>query len=153
MAKLTRLNLHDFGTTFKAYRREVLTETKIYGELHRFIPALASWVGAKVIEVPIKKIRRKTGKSNYGLGRTIRVLLDLLNVKFLLDYSARPLHFFGVLGLLGMISGFALNLFLLGEKVLLRHSIMLQHGPLLLLGIGLLVSGYSFWQLVCWVKS
>jgi glycosyltransferase involved in cell wall biosynthesis len=144
MAKLTRLPLHDFGTTFKAYRREILAEIHLYGELHRFIPALASWAGAKITEVPITNIPRKNGKSNYGLGRTIRVLLDLINVKFLLDYSVRPLGFFGALGLVGMILGVTLNIFLLSKKMLLHQSIMLQNGPLLLLGIGLLVSGLQF---------
>ena len=95
MAKLSRVDLHDFGTTFKAYRREILSEIHLYGELHRFIPALASWAGASVAEVPITNIPRKTGKSNYGISRTIRVLLDLLSVKFLLDYSTKPLQLFG----------------------------------------------------------
>ena len=95
MAWLSGLDLHDFGTTFKAYRREILPEIRLYGELHRFIPALASWSGARIAEVPIKNLPRKNGKSNYGLGRTTRVLLDLLSVKFLLAYSTRPLQFFG----------------------------------------------------------
>src|SRR5499426_1210260 len=87
MAKLSGVDLHDFGTTFKAYRREILSEIQLYGELHRFIPALASWAGASVAEVPISNIQRKNGTSNYGISRTVRVLLDLLSVKFLLDYS------------------------------------------------------------------
>ncbi|HJY85436.1 MAG TPA: glycosyltransferase family 2 protein [Candidatus Acidoferrales bacterium] len=144
MAKLSGINLHDFGTTFKAYRREILSEIHLYGELHRFIPALASWSGAKIAEVPIKNVHRKSGKSNYGLGRTTRVLLDLLSVKFLLDYSTKPLQFFGLFGLLGMGAGLMINLFLLYDKVALGQDIMVLHGPLLLLGIALVVSGIQF---------
>ncbi len=144
MAKLSGMNLHDFGTTFKAYRREILQEIHLYGDLHRFIPALASWSGAKIAEVPIKNVHRKSGKSNYGLGRTTRVLLDLLSVKFLLDYSTKPLQFFGLFGLLGMGAGLLINLFLLYDKVALGQDIMVLHGPLLLLGIALIVSGIQF---------
>ena len=79
------VELHDFGTTFKAYRREVIQNIQLYGELHRFIPALASWSGATIAEIPIKNTLREKGKSHYGLSRTVRVLLDLLSIKFLLD--------------------------------------------------------------------
>ncbi len=144
MAWLSGLDLHDFGTTFKAYRREVLAEIQLYGELHRFIPALASWSGARIAEVPIKNVPRQNGKSNYGLGRTTRVLLDLLSVKFLLDYSTKPLQFFGLFGLLGMSAGLGISLVLLFKKLLLHEAIMVQHGPLLLLGIALIVSGIQF---------
>ena len=100
MAKLSGVDLHDFGTTFKAYRREIIQEIQLYGELHRFIPALASSTGAKIAEVPIENLERKSGKVQLRhIGRTIRVFLDLLIVKFLLDYSTRPLQFFGLLGL------------------------------------------------------
>src|SRR5207248_6869249 len=105
MAKLSGIKLHDFGTTFKAYRREIIQEIQLYGELHRFIPALASSAGAKIAEVPIENLQRKSGRSNYGIGRTIRVFLDLIIVKFLLDYSTRPLQFFGVMGGCGASAG------------------------------------------------
>jgi glycosyltransferase involved in cell wall biosynthesis len=144
MAKLSGMDLHDFGTTFKAYRREILSEIHLYGDLHRFIPALASWSGARVAEVPIKNILRKSGKSNYDLRRTTRVLLDLLSVKFLLEYSTKPLQFFGLFGLLGMTMGLAISLILFFQKVAYREDIMVQHGPLLLLGIALIVSGIQF---------
>ena len=144
MARLSGLDLHDFGTTFKAYRREILSEIHLYGDLHRFIPALASWSGARVAEVPIKNTLRKSGKSNYGLRRTTRVLLDLLSVKFLLDYSTKPLQFFGLFGLLGMGTGLAISLILLFQKLAYSEDIMVQHGPLLLLGIALIVSGIQF---------
>src|SRR5438132_10681824 len=93
LAKLCRVDLHDFGTTFKAYRREVITNLPLYGEMHRFIPALASWSGATIAEIPIKNIVRQRGKSNYGLWRTITVMLDLICLKFLLDYSTKPIQF------------------------------------------------------------
>ncbi len=147
MARLSGLDLHDFGTTFKAYRREILSEIHLYGDLHRFIPALASWSGARVAEVPIKNTLRKSGKSNYGLRRTTRVLLDLLSVKFLLDYSTKPLHFFGLFGLLGTSAGLAISLILLFQKLAYSEDIMVQHGPLLLLGIALVVSGIQFLSL------
>src|ERR1700737_3324290 len=105
MAKLSGIDLHDFGTTFKAYRREIIQEIQLYGELHRFIPALAGSTGARITEVPITDLARKNGKSNYGIGRTLRVFLDLIIVKFLQDYSTRPLQFFGLLGMSGVSLG------------------------------------------------
>ncbi len=107
MAILSGVNLHDFGTTFKAYRREVIEQLELYGELHRFIPALASWRGIEIAEVPIKNTLRTRGKSNYNISRTFRVLFDLLTVKFLISYLARPLHFFGAIGLVFFGIGFS----------------------------------------------
>jgi glycosyltransferase involved in cell wall biosynthesis len=144
MAKLSGIDLHDFGTTFKAYRREILQEIELYGELHRFIPALASSTGARIAEVPISNPGRKSGKSNYGIGRTIRVFFDLIMVKFLLDYSTRPLQFFGLLGMAGTCTGVLLSLYILFEKVAKNEHIMTTHGPLLLLSIALFVSGIQF---------
>ena len=144
MAKLSGIELHDFGTTFKAYRREIIQEIQLYGELHRFIPALASSTGARIAEVPIINPQRKSGKSNYGIGRTIRVFLDLLIVKFLLDYSTRPLQFFGLLGLCGAGFGSLLACFLLFEKFYKHKAIMTEHGPLMLLSVALFVSGVQF---------
>jgi glycosyltransferase involved in cell wall biosynthesis len=144
IAKLSRVELHDFGTTFKAYRREVIQEIQLYGELHRFIPALASWSGAKVAEIPIKNIARQNGKSNYGLSRTIRVLLDLLSVKFLLDYSTRPLQFFGLLGLFGTGIGTFVGVLLVFKKLILGEHIMVRHGPLLFMAMLLILSGIQF---------
>ena len=144
MAKLSGIDLHDFGTTFKAYRREILQEIQLYGELHRFIPALASSTGARIAEVPISNPERKSGKSNYGIGRTIRVFFDLIMVKFLLDYSTRPLQFFGLLGLAGTGTGFLLALFLLIDKFVYHQAIMTEHGPLVLLSVALFISGIQF---------
>jgi glycosyltransferase involved in cell wall biosynthesis len=144
MAKLSGIELHDFGTTFKAYRREIIQEIQLYGELHRFIPALASSVGARISEIPITNLERKSGKSNYGIGRTIRVFLDLIMVKFLLDYSTRPLQLFGLLGLAGSGLGLVVASFLVYEKLLHRVPIMMEHGPLMLLAVALFIGGIQF---------
>jgi glycosyltransferase involved in cell wall biosynthesis len=135
MARISGVSLHDFGTTFKAYRREVLSEIHLYGELHRFIPALASWAGASVAEVPISNIARKNGESNYGISRTVRVLLDLMSVKFLLDYSTKPLQFFGLLGLACLSGGAGIGLWVFLRKALLDEGLLANHGPLMLLGM------------------
>lgn len=147
MAKLSGIDLHDFGTTFKAYRREIIQEIQLYGELHRFIPALASSTGARITEVPIANLERKSGKSNYGIGRTIRVFLDLLIVKFLLDYSTRPLQFFGLLGVSGAGLGIVIAAYLAFEKFVNQVAVMAQHGPLLLLSVALFVSGIQFFSM------
>ena len=144
MAKLSGIDLHDFGTTFKAYRREIIQEIQLYGELHRFIPALAGSTGARITEVPITDLARKNGKSNYGIGRTIRVFLDLIIVKFLLDYSTRPLQFFGLLGMGGVGLGVSIAGYLAWEKFGHNVTIMTQHGPLLLVAVALFVSGVQF---------
>ena len=105
MAKASGIELHDFGTTFKAYRAEIIKDINLYGELHRFIPALASFYGARVIEVPIKNVPRPSGASHYGLGRTFRVFFDIITIKFMLKYMTRPMHFFGKWGLAGTGAG------------------------------------------------
>jgi hypothetical protein len=105
MAKLSGVDIHDFGTTFKAYRREILGQVPLYGELHRFIPALASWHGASIIEVPIKNVNRERGASHYGISRTFRVFFDLITIRFLLKYLSRPLHFFGTIGMFSIMAG------------------------------------------------
>src|SRR6202795_3044746 len=106
MAQASGIQLRDFGTTFKAYRAEILKEINLYGELHRFIPALASFYGARIAEVPIRNMQRASGDSHYGLSRTFRVLFDILTIKFLLKYFTRPMHFFGSLGLATSRIGF-----------------------------------------------
>jgi glycosyltransferase involved in cell wall biosynthesis len=144
MARLSRVDLHDFGTTFKAYRREILNEINLYGELHRFIPALASWAGASIAEVPVTNIPRQSGKSNYGISRTIRVLLDLISVKFLLDYSTRPLQLFGLPGLACLATGGIIDLWLVIDKLARNQDIIASHGPLLLMGTALVMGGIQF---------
>lgn len=105
ISRVTGVKLHDFGCTLKAYKREVLDDVRIYGEMHRFIPALVWWVGGKIHEIPVSHNQRKYGKSKYNITRTIRVLLDLMTVSFLTRYSTRPLHIFGKIGLLFGIPG------------------------------------------------
>jgi glycosyltransferase involved in cell wall biosynthesis len=146
MAKLSGVALHDFGTTFKAYRRETIQNVQLYGELHRFIPALAAWSGARITELPINNPPRQNGKSNYGLSRTLHVFLDLLSTKFLLDYSTRPLHFFGPLGLLATGAGTFIGCSLAFQKLVLHNEIMRQHGPLLFAATLLILVGI---QILC----
>ena len=142
MAKLSGVDIHDFGTTFKAYRREVITNIPLYGEMHRFIPALASWFGATICEIPIKNVHRERGKSHYGIGRTFRVFFDLLTIRFLLKYMTRPLHFFGVFGALGMSIGALLSFSLLVLKVIYPHAnIMDQHAPIFVIAGVLILAG------------
>jgi glycosyltransferase involved in cell wall biosynthesis len=142
MAKITGVPIHDFGTTFKAYRREVIQNIPLYGEMHRFIPALASWHGASISEIPIKNVLRERGKSHYGLGRTLRVAFDLLTVKFLLKYLSRPLHFFGWYGMLSFVVGCSLALAFLAMKLLHPQvAIMAEHAPLFVIAAVLIVAG------------
>lgn len=142
MSKLSGVDIHDFGTTFKAYRREVIHNIPLYGEMHRFIPALASWYGASICEIPIRNVNRERGKSHYGIGRTFRVFFDLLTIRFLLKYMSRPLHFFGGLGLLGMMAGSFMAAILLGMKILNPGlDVMHHHGPMFVIGSVLIVSG------------
>ncbi len=140
MAKVSGVDLRDFGTTFKAYRAEVLKDVNLYGELHRFIPALASMYGARVAEVPIRNTPRIAGGSHYGLSRTFRVLFDILTIRFLLKYMTRPMHFFGALGLGGVTLGSLILFYLLVQKVL-GMDIIQEHGPLMFAGGILLVTG------------
>lgn len=139
ISNTTGIELHDYGCTLKVYRSEVVKNVRLYGELHRFIPALASEIGVKVTEVPVSDRARRFGKSKYGIGRTFRVVLDLLTVNFLLSYSNRPLHVFGGLGLLMGGLGFLTLLYLVFVRVALGQDI--GDRPLLLLAILLVIVG------------
>ncbi len=141
MAKLSGVDIHDFGTTFKAYRREVIHNIPLYGEMHRFIPALASWYGASICEVPITNVSRTGGKSHYGISRTFRVFFDLMTIRFLLKYMTRPLHFFGLLGALGIFGGGGLSAFLLVLKLVTHQHVMEQHGPLFVIAAVMILAG------------
>ena len=141
MARASGLELRDFGTTFKAYRAEILKDVNLYGELHRFIPALASFYGARVAEVPIRNTPRAAGESHYGLGRTFRVLFDILTIRFLLRYFTRPMHFFGTWGLAGTSVGGLILLFCAAKKIITGGDIVQEHGPLMLAGGLLLLAG------------
>ena len=141
MATLSGVNIHDFGTTFKAYRREIIHNIPLYGEMHRFIPALASWYGATICEIPISNPARTAGKSHYGISRTFRVFFDLLTIRFLLKYMTRPLHFFGTVGATGMLTGMALALWMLILKIITHGHVLDQHGPIFIIAGVLILAG------------
>ncbi|GAC1466279.1 MAG: hypothetical protein NVS2B16_25190 [Chloroflexota bacterium] len=146
VSRTTGIPLHDFNCGFKAYRREVLDELKLYGELHRFIPVLAYWKGYRVGEIVVQHRARRFGRSKYGAGRLVKGMLDFLKVLFLTRYMQRPLQLFGVLGLALWIFGGAGFLYLLGLKAL-GQSIFTTHGPLLFLSGILVVAGIQLFML------
>jgi glycosyltransferase involved in cell wall biosynthesis len=131
MAKLSGVNIHDFGTTFKAYRGDLLRQLPLYGEMHRFIPAIASAYGASICEIPIQNKQREHGESHYNLSRVFRVFFDLMTIRFLLRYMSRPMHFFGRLGVINMAQGAAAALLLLFWKMLTGSNVVQQHGLVL----------------------
>ena len=139
---ITGVHLHDYGCGLKVYRREILRDIALYGEMHRFLPALARWVGASVAEVPVTHWPRRSGVSKYGLGRTVRVLLDLLTVKFLMSYWTRPIQIFGLLGLVTGGAGFLLAAVLSYQRIV--QGISLANRPILLLAVLLVVVGFQF---------
>jgi len=141
MARLSGVDIHDFGSTYKAYRREVIHNIPLYGEMHRFIPALASWYGASICEIPISNPSRQYGQSHYGLSRTVGVFFDLLTIRFLLRYMTRPLHFFGLIGTLGIFAGGALSTWLLVLKVMTGEPVMHAHGPIFVIAAVLILAG------------
>jgi hypothetical protein len=141
MAKVSGVELRDFGTTFKAYRAEILKDVNLYGELHRFIPALASLYGARIAEVPIRNIERPVGASHYGLSRTFRVMFDIFTIWFLLKYFTRPMHFFGKWGLISASIGGGILTWMAGEKIFIGGDIIQEHGPLMMLGAIALLTG------------
>jgi glycosyltransferase involved in cell wall biosynthesis len=141
ISRVTGVHLHDYGCTLKAYRREVITGFRLYGEMHRFIPAYAGSVGARIIEVPVTHHARKYGQTKYGLERTVKVILDLFTVKFLISYSAKPIYLFGGAGL-GLIGGSSLMLlFLLIRRFTIGTSVF--DSPLFVVGIMLAILGFQ----------
>lgn len=141
ISRVTGVRLHDYGCTLKAYKREVLEGFRLYGEMHRFIPAYAGSVGARIVEVPVRHHARMHGKTKYGLDRTIKVLLDLLTVKFLISYSAKPIYLFGGTGVLLILPGIAMLLFLMLRRLLLQVSVLAS--PIFLPSIMLVVLGFQ----------
>jgi glycosyltransferase involved in cell wall biosynthesis len=133
------LKLHDYGCTLKAYRREYLEPVRLYGEMHRFIPIYAKWNGARVTEMVVRHHPRKEGKSKYGIGRTLRVVLDLVFVKFLNDYSTKPLHFFGKYGVALCFLAFVFGVITLVQKF--AYGAYAHRNPLLLLAVLLFILG------------
>ncbi len=142
ISKVTGVRLHDYGCSLKAYRRDVIKNLRLYGEMHRFIPAMASWYGVRINEIETTHHPRLRGKSKYGISRTIKVLLDLLTIKFLQSFSTKPMQFFGPIGMLSSFLGTAICIYLTLEKLI--NAVDIGARPLLLLGILLLIIGFQF---------
>ncbi len=138
---VTGVHLHDYGCTLKAYRREVITGFRLYGEMHRFIPAYANSVGARMIEVPVHHHPREHGKTKYGMNRTLKVILDLFTVKFLISYSDKPIYLFGGAGLLMMSAGTLTLFYLLFRRQL--TGIGMTQSPFFLVSTTLIVMGFQ----------
>ncbi|MDX2171173.1 MAG: glycosyltransferase family 2 protein [Deltaproteobacteria bacterium] len=139
---ITGVRLHDYGCTLKALRGELARSLRLYGEMHRFIPALVDDLGGKVVEVPVNHRARVAGTSKYGISRTVRVLLDLMTVRFLSSYATRPIHIFGVVGLILLVPGMLVTGWLGFERVIL--GVEIGGRPIVLLGILLVVTGLQF---------
>jgi glycosyltransferase involved in cell wall biosynthesis len=141
ISRVTGVHLHDFGCTLKAYHRESLAGFRLYGEMHRFIPVFAHSVGARITEMPVNHHPRKFGRANYGLDRTLKVILDLFTVKFLLDYSHKPIRLFGGAGAVLMVAGTLDLAYLLFRRTLFGVPVFTS--PLLLIGVMLLIMGFQ----------
>ena len=142
ISRITNVPLHDYGCTLKAMRKEVAKGITLYGEMHRFIPAIASFMGAKIAEVAVNHRARTAGESKYGLSRTFRVILDLVTVKFLLGYSGRPIHFFGIPGFICGSAGFLTAIYLAIGRIF--FGMPLSDRPLLLFALVLFLLGVQF---------
>jgi glycosyltransferase involved in cell wall biosynthesis len=141
---ISGVDIHDFGTTFKAYKREVIEELNLYGEMHRFIPALLSRSGIKIIEIPVKHITRPHGTSNYGISRTFRVVFDLITLRFLLGYITKPLHFFGRAATWCIVASVLIGGYILFDKFYYKVPILVAHAPLAGFAAVLLMVGTIF---------
>lgn len=142
VSRASGVPLHDYGCSLKAYRSEVVKGIRLYGEMHRFVPAVAAWMGVTVAEVPVPHRARQFGKSKYGIDRTFRVILDLITVRFLLGYATRPLHVFGGFGMLTAGLGVLMGLYLTFVKLILGQDIGSR--PLLILSVLLVIVGVQF---------
>ncbi|MEL6909651.1 MAG: glycosyltransferase family 2 protein [Cyanobacteria bacterium J06631_6] len=141
IAKVTGVKLHDYGCSLKAYRAELIADMNLYGELHRFLPALAYIEGARIAEVPVRHHARRFGQSKYGLGRTIRVIMDLLTVYFMKKFLTRPMHVFGLGGVISLVTGLAMASYLTIVKLFLNQNI--GDRPLLILAVLLIITGVN----------
>ncbi|MBL7060625.1 MAG: glycosyltransferase family 2 protein [Actinobacteria bacterium] len=139
ISKLTGVHLHDYGCTLKVYKKEVVKNINLYGEMHRYIPAIASWMGVKVAEVPVMHHSRRHGKSKYGVSRTIKVILDIITLKFLLSYSQSPIQMFGLLGLFSGMIGFIMTAYLIIMRLFFNQP--LADRPLFILSIFMIFIG------------
>jgi glycosyltransferase involved in cell wall biosynthesis len=142
ISNFTGVQLHDYGCTLKAYKKEVVENLSLYGEMHRFIPALASWSGAKIIEIPVTHNRRRFGRSKYNMFRITKVILDLITVKFLIGYQTKPSYVFGTIGLIMLFLGFASGIVTLYEKFALQAWV--HHNPMFFLMIFFSILGIQF---------
>lgn len=144
ISKITSVNLHDYGCSLKAYRREVLEGTRLYGEMHRFIPSLASWMGVRVAEIPVNHRPRIAGTSKYGLSRVIRVILDLINVKFLISYSTRPIQVFGKIGIWSFLMGIICAVVTIYMKWFAEEKYSITGNPFFIISILCVLVGFQF---------
>jgi glycosyltransferase involved in cell wall biosynthesis len=145
ISRTTHVRLHDYGCTLKAIRADLARELRLYGEMHRFIPVMASLVGARIVELPVRHHPRRFGKSKYGIGRTLRVVLDLVTVLFLRSYLVRPMQVFGLAGLIAFFGGASISAYLTYGKLV--HQQELSDRPLLLLGVMLILVGVQLLSL------
>ncbi len=141
IGKITKVNLHDYGCSLKAYRSDVAKNLHMYGELHRFIPVLANIYGASITEIPVKHHPRQFGESKYNLSRTFRVIVDLILMYFMQKFITRPIHFFGIIGFFLFALGFGIDSYLAAEKIFFGMSI--GNRPLLLMGVLLILTGIN----------
>jgi glycosyltransferase involved in cell wall biosynthesis len=139
ISRLFNVHLHDYGCTLKAYRKEVLENVELYGEMHRYIPAVASWMGINVAEIEVNHHPRKFGKAKYGISRTSRVILDLMTIKFLLTYSKKPMQIFGLAGVIATIGGVGVTIWLIIERLFFNQPLAAR--PLFILAISVIFVG------------
>jgi glycosyltransferase involved in cell wall biosynthesis len=144
ISRITGVKLHDYGCTLKAYRREVLVETKLYGEMHRFIPAIATWSGARIAEYVVNHRARTAGATKYGLGRGFKVVLDLITVKFLGSFSTKPIYIFGGLGAASALGATLSGLAVLYQKFISPSHLSMNRNPLLVLTALLITATIQF---------
>lgn len=144
IGKVTGVQLHDYGCSLKAYRSELVADMNLYGELHRFLPALAFIEGARIAEIPVKHHARQFGQSKYGLDRTFRVVMDLLTVSFMRKFLTRPMHVFGLFGLASLVAGISIGLYLAFIKIGFGEDI--GQRPLLILAVVLFLAGLNLFS-------
>ena len=142
IGKITGIRLHDYGCSLKAYKAESLKSIRLYGDMHRFIPALARWGGEKVVEMVVNHRPRTTGKTKYGLSRTFKVVLDLITIKFLASFSTKPIHIFGGMGVLCFLGSFLSGATVIGMKVISSYS--MNRNPLLMISLMLMIASIQF---------
>ena len=144
ISAITGVKLHDYGCTLKVYHREVLQQMNLYGEMHRFIPAMASWSGARICEMPVNHRPRTSGSAKYGMARTLKVILDLITVKFLGSYSTKPIYIFGGLGLVNGLAAVLSGLVVLYQKFVSASHPSMNRNPLLILTAILMITTVQF---------